>query len=125
MLQLLKTDVKVNLIPLNAIELILECLQYFMLFRFSIDYFTSTWLGDPQPIFSYLDLSYYLRFASQNACSITVIVSLIYMNLYWLVHVVIFFADKKLSNIALNVKKLIFIITKNLFFLPLLNIVLR
>lgn len=95
------------------------------LLRFSIDYLTPFWLGTFQPLLSYLDLSYYFRSVSPNAHDIVIMVCLGYINLYWIVHLIIFLTGRKLSNLSLNFKRLYFLLTKNLLFLPLLNSVYR
>lgn len=103
----------------------LEGLLYVQLLKFSIDYLTPFWLGTYQPLFAFLDLSHYFRYASPEAHNIILFVCLAYMNLYWIVHMLIFLSGRKLTNLSLNFKRLYFLLTKNLLFLPLLNSVFR
>ena len=100
-------------------------MPYLLVLKFSIDYFTLNWLGYNQAFFSYLDLSYYLNLASANTYNLTLIVCLVFMNLYWIVQVFVFMLGKTYSNTLSNVRKFIFIFTKNILLLPLLNVVIE
>jgi len=51
--------------------------------------------------------------------------SLVYMNLYWIVLVFFFTIGKELSNIGLNIKKFAFIVNRNLLLLPFFNLILK
>jgi hypothetical protein len=72
-----------------------------------------------------LDLSYYLNLAGAQTFNIVLVVSLTFMNLYWIIHVLIFLAGKTLSNAQSNARKLVFMVTKNVLLLPLLNVVIE
>ncbi len=51
--------------------------------------------------------------------------SMAYMNLYWMVLVFYFMVDRKLSNIGLNIKKFVFIVNRNVLLLPFFNLILK
>ncbi len=72
----------------------LEGLLYVQLLRFSIDYLTDFWLGRYQPMLAYLDLSHYFRSVNPGAHNIVIFVCLAYMNLYCLIHLIIFLGHK-------------------------------
>lgn len=91
--------------------------------KFSIDYFTLDWLGYSQPIFSFLDASYYLNLAPA-AFPPALIASLVFINLYWLLQFSAFLSGKQLSNTIANIRKFVFIFARNVLFLPLFNVVL-
>jgi len=106
-------------------EIALEFVPYFQVLRYSIDYFTANWLGSITPIFSYLDLSFLLSYASTSVQQIAFVLALVFMNLYWIIPFTLFLSKKEYSNVAMNVQKFVFIVAKNVLFLPLLNIVIR
>jgi hypothetical protein len=125
LLPLLQTNVEVSVIPLHAIEVIFEFIPYLQILKFSIDYFTMDWLGYTQPIFSFLDASYYLNFASSSTYQLVFILSIVYMNLYWIVLLSFFLVGKKYSTLGQNLKKSAFIISRNLLLLPFFNLILK
>lgn len=116
---------EVSYIPLHAIEVGFEFIPYLQILKFSIDYFTTDWLGYSQPIFSFVDVSYYLNFTNSDTYQLIFMLSIAYMNLYWMVLLFFFMVDKKLSNLALNIKKFVFVVNRNLLMLPFFNIVLK
>jgi hypothetical protein len=83
------------------------------------------WLGYSQPIFSFTDLSYYLNFTNSNTSQLIFMLSIAYMNLYWMVLLFFFLVDRKLGNLGLNIKKFVFIVNRNLLILPFFNIILK
>lgn len=124
-LQLFKTNTKGNILPLGLIEFLLEGLFNLQLLRFAIDYYTQDWLGYDQPALCYLDLSFYFRSIAPNNHHIVIAVAIAYMTIYLLTRLIVFLRGKASSNIALNLLRLYFIVTKNLLFIPLVNSVLR
>jgi hypothetical protein len=115
----------VSYIPLHALEVVLEFIPYLQILKFSIDYFTMEWVGYQQPIFSFLDASYYLNFSSSNTYQLVFLLSIAYMNLYWMVLLFFFMAGRKLGSIGLNIKKFVFIVNRNLLLLPFFNLILK
>ena len=83
------------------------------------------WLGYTQPIFSFLDASYYLNFASAATYQLVFIVSIAYMNLYWITILSFFLTGRKYSTLGLNLKKFVFIVNRNLLILPFFNLILN
>jgi hypothetical protein len=63
--------------------------------KFSIDYFTIEWLGYNQPIFSFLDISYYLKFVDLHTAEIITVGAILFMNIYWVVPFIRFLAGVK------------------------------
>lgn len=93
--------------------------------KFCIDYYSLSWFGSIQPIFLYLDFSYYLGSVSESSYQLVLILALIYMNLYWLITLSLFIMGKKMSTVTQNMKKVFFLLSKTILYMPLLNIVLR
>jgi hypothetical protein len=87
--------VESSYIPLNAIEVVLEFIPYLLMLKFSVDYYTMEWLGYDQPIFSFLDVSYYLIFVDSHTSDIITVVAILFMNIYWVVPFVRFIAGVK------------------------------
>jgi len=83
------------------------------------------WLGYQQPVFSFLDASYYLNLADISIFPIVFISALVYMNLYWIVQLSVFVTGQGYSNTAANLRKFMFMFSKNVLFLPLFNVVLE
>ena len=90
-----------------------------------MDYQTVAWVGYELPIFSYLDLSYYVNLTTSEGYTIILVISIIYMALFCLVQVIIYLLGVSYSTLAANIRKIIFIVTKNVLFLPFLNIILK
>jgi len=53
------------------------------------------WLGYNQPIFSFLDASYYLIFVDSKTSDIITVVCILFMNIYWVVPFVRFITGVK------------------------------
>jgi hypothetical protein len=92
--------------------------------RYSIDYFTLNWLGYYAPIFTYLDLSFYIKFVTPTTQQIIFSLALLFLNIYWILPLSLFLSGRTLSNLQQNIRRFMFIVARNLLFLPLLNIVL-
>jgi hypothetical protein len=125
MLPLFKTNVHTNLVPLFAIEMIFEIIFYLQALKYSVDYFTPQWVGAYRPVFSYFDLSFYLANSSAFVYQSALIAAIVLMNAFWVVQLSMFLLGKEYSNRAANVRKLILIVTKNVLFLPFVNVVLE
>ena len=97
---------------------------YLTMLKYSVDYFTPIWIDKEQPIFSYLDPSFSLRLFKPNTRDIFLYFTFSYITVYWLLPLVMFLNDVKRSNLALNVNRMVFLITKNVLLLPMLQIVL-
>ena len=93
--------------------------------KYSIDYFSHKWIGREQPIFSYLDISFYSISMSQNIKEIILYLTLTYITLYWLVQLIVFLYINELPNLAQNIKKGVFMVTKYIFFVPFFGTILR
>ena len=93
--------------------------------RYSIDYLTPNWLAQTTPIFSYTDLSYYLTYASPAVQQLIFALAVVFINLYWILPLSLFLSRREHSNWGMNLQRFLFILTKNVLFLPLLNIVIR
>lgn len=103
----------------------LEFIPYLQILKFSIDYFTLDWLGYSQPIFSFLDASYYLNFANSSAYQLAFLLSIAYMNIYWMLLLFLFVADRQLGPLGMNIKKFVFILNRNVLLLPFFNLILK
>ena len=113
-----------NLLPLNIIEIVLDFWFYLTMLKYSVDYFTPIWIDKEQPILSYLDPSFSLKLFTPNIREIFLYFTLSYITLYWMLPLMMFLNDVKRSNLALNANRMIFLITKNVLLLPMLQIVL-
>lgn len=67
----------------------LEALFLAQTLKFSIDYFPQYWFTAQQPLFLYLDLSYYFNFLPNSAFIGICVLFVVLINLYWIVPLVI------------------------------------
>jgi hypothetical protein len=123
--ELLNTCLKDHSALLRRLEAVLNVWFYLQLLKYSIDYFTPYWLGREQPILVHLSASYYTKFESELMQHAMLCIVMVFMSTYWLAHFLLFRNGVKLSAAAQNVKRVLFLITKNLLYLPLLTTVLR
>ena len=124
LLSLFKTNLDHALLPLNHIEIILEFVPYLLVLRYPIDFFTIDWLGYYCPIFSYFDLSFYLGFVGDTFQQVALVLALLFATLYWAVPLSLYLAKHSISNTGMNFRRIVFLVTRNLLYLPILNVVL-
>ena len=120
----LDTHVAEHTLPLGPLEVVLDCLPLIMILKYPIDCFTLEWIGETQPIFSYMNLGYALNSASDEVYKHTIIGTILFMNAYWISQVILFGCGFQWGRVGGNIRKLTFLIIKNVFFLPLVNTVL-
>ena len=62
---------------------------------------------------------------SQNIKEILLYLTLTYITLYWLVQLIVFLNITELPNLAQNIKKGVFMVTKYILFVPFFGNILR
>jgi hypothetical protein len=123
--ELLATNPKEHSVGLRRVEIVLDVWFYLQLLKYSIDYFTLYWLGREQPILVHLNASYYSIFVSELVLQMMLYIAVAFMNIYWLAYFLLFKYEVKLSATGQNMKRILFSVTKNVLFLPLITIILR
>ena len=121
--RLLDTHVEEHTLPLGVIEVVLDCIPLIQILKFPIDGLSDKWTDKEQPLFSYLDLGYAFNGVETESYQSVLAAAIIFMNAYWLFHLVIFATGFEWGRVSSNARKLFFLITKNLLFLPLLNLI--
>ena len=113
-------------LPYFRIELVLEILFLIQLLKFAVDYFPIYWMGSPQPVFLYLDLSYYFNLVSPAVFFNLVLLWMVVINLYWMLPLLLFlYGVERSSDTLNNFCKALFLLFRNVLLLPAFNVFLE
>jgi hypothetical protein len=113
------------MLPFFHIELILDVIFYTQMLKYSVDYYPAYWFGNNQPVFLYLDLSYYFNYVSANAYFGSLVAIIAIINLYWIAPLFLHLNQIERTNPVNNLLKMVFHLFKSVLVLPLINSLLK
>jgi hypothetical protein len=99
--------------------------MFLQMLKFPIDYFSSDWFGYFQPIFSFLDLSYYQKYMSENAFQTMLIFVVSLITVYWMTLFALYLVKYKFGETTANVRRLALLLMSTVLYMPVLNTVLK
>lgn len=99
--------------------------MFLQMLKFPIDYFSSDWFGYFQPIFSFLDLSYYQKYMTENGFQTVLIFVVTLITVYWMALFGLYLVNYKYGETAANIKRFLLLLVSTVLYMPILNTILK
>lgn len=93
--------------------------------KFAVDSFPLYWVGSAQPVFLYLDLSYYFTFLSPTAFFRLALLFMVLINLYWMLPLLLYLYALQRSHPISQLCKALYLLFRYLLLLPAFNVLLK